>query len=871
MCPVTPEQPKSVAIGKPRGGHAMGNSRDPDPPGQSAHAEGHARTTQVAGDQNNYYQSRQGSLPHAQVALPAAPAHVVGRQETVNALLDLLESGSDTQSTVVISAVSGLAGIGKTTLALHVAHEAVRRGWFTGGALFVNLRGYDTDRQVTAEQSLEILLRALGLPEEHLPPTPEGKANLYRSELARLADEGKRVLLVVDNASMAAQVLPLVPARHEHRVLVTSRDVLASLQARLIELRELAPGPAARLIVNALARARPNDTRHQGGTKALAEVARYCGYLPLALEIVANILIADPGLSPAALAEGLADARSRLKTLHYEEGGQSLAVRTAFDLSYRRLPQDLKTLFCLLSLIPGADVSTEAVAALVAFPSPRKGLAALARTGLLNEQPVGGERWRMHDLIRLYADEQAEKYGPERCAEARRRLLAYYSTTLSAAVDRMNDVPAQDADRFTCRREAMTWVRGELQNLFAAVWDAAEHQPASAVSMARLLGPVLWRWRYYDGDIACTGLALGIAEELDLAEDTAKLCDRLGISLSRTERHTEALKASKKAVQLYRSLFDTDPEKFGPSLGRALANLSGRRGTSIEEWRTNAQEAVDVGRQWATATDPTKGELAGALHNLGYALSSLEKHTEALVPMREAVEIRRLQARARPGQFKPHLAHALGVWARLLTQADDAEAALSAWEEAVGLLQELASDDPFAHTHELAWRLLDQGQALSDLGRYSEAAVSMREAVQVWRRQVISELGGSESSVAGALRLLAETLIQAGQSEAAVVEAVASVSLWRELAAENPATHEESLFLAEMTLGAALGGTGQREKAQVACSRASSISARLETGYVDHARLTELRLSLGGPGPTTPRRRRPTRAPSWLRTQRRGK
>lgn len=155
-----------------------------------------------------------GPLPQATAALPAARAHLVGRTAEAAQLLELLDPEGQDPAAVVVSAVSGLTGIGKTALALHVAHEAaVVRNWYPGGVLFVNLCGYDPEGQVTGSQALAALLRHSAYGTRTCPPTADEQAAVYRSELARMADQGRRVLLVADNASTAAQVEPLIPAR----------------------------------------------------------------------------------------------------------------------------------------------------------------------------------------------------------------------------------------------------------------------------------------------------------------------------------------------------------------------------------------------------------------------------------------------------------------------------------------------------------------------------------------------------------------------------------------------------------------------------------------------------------------------------------
>ena len=257
-------------------------------------------------------------------------------------------------------------------------------GWFPGGQLFVDLRGYDPDGQLTAGQALGELLRQLGVADADLPPAGE-QAGRYQSELAHLADAGKAVLLVADNASSAAQVEALIPARSEHRLLVTSRDVLASIPARLIDLDVLPPPAAADLIAQVLTGARPGDRRVRDEAAALQQVAELCGRLPLALQITAEILKADQGMQAAAMVAELQDTSTRLAALSRDDsGGRTRAVRAAFEASYRRLGAEQARLFRLLALNPGLDTATEAAAALADVPAGqvRPLLAALAGASL---------------------------------------------------------------------------------------------------------------------------------------------------------------------------------------------------------------------------------------------------------------------------------------------------------------------------------------------------------------------------------------------------------------------------------------------------------------------------------------------------------
>ncbi|MFI1398030.1 ATP-binding protein [Streptomyces sp. NPDC020681] len=699
---------------------------------QHARALGTGRVEQVAGDQYNFLTAGTGPVPQATAALPAGPAHLVGRTGEAEQLLELLDpAGQGPSAAVVVFAVSGLAGIGKTALALHVAHEAVVRNWYPGGVLFVNLRGYDPEGQVTGGQALAALLRALGVREEDLPSTTDEQAAVYRSELARMADQGRRVLVVADNASTAAQVSALIPARREHRLLVTSRDILAALPARQLGLDELAPDPARELIGTSLTRARPDDTRPARECEALEEVVRHCGRLPLALEIAAARLTGDPGFSLAELASELADTRGRLEHLRYDDGGHSLAVRAAFEGSYRRLDPEQALLFRLLSLNPGPDVSTDSAGALIGRPA-RGLLAGLARTALLSEQPVGGGRWRMHDLIRLYAAELAEGDSAQARAKAVDRLLEHYSTTFEAASALLADLPQErNGRRFGSRSEALGWIRSERANLTAAALTFSGSHPDVVVRIAFELGFRLFQWRYFDDGTAVTEAALAVVDGHGTASDRGGLHTILGMAHFGAGRRAEAVVATQESIRIYRELARYQPD-FERLVGRSLANL-GIQESDPELRRVAAEEAVSIGRRWTRGDDPAhlEVELAGALHNLSVALADLGRHAEAVAPAQEAVEIRRRQAQAAPGAFQRWFADTLIHLSAKLLKAGRPEDAVLRAVEGVDVFRQLAAEDVRAHEHALCDALSRLGLALAAVGRLEEACELHADAAEV--------------------------------------------------------------------------------------------------------------------------------------------
>ncbi|NEY36575.1 regulator, partial [Streptomyces sp. PRKS01-65] len=313
-------------------------------------------------------------------------------------------------SAVLISAVTGMGGIGKTALAVEAAHRACGQGWFPGGTLFVDLRGYDDD-PVTADQAVLALLDALGVRDRDLPPTAERQYDAYR---ALLADRRDRTLLILDNASDPSQYLPLLPGTDHHRVLITSRDRPDALAVRLIDLETLAPDDSVALVTRALHDTDERDDRPAREPDALRELAGLCGHLPLALHIAAGMLRRRRHRDIASLVTDIREAGDAAAFLDggspgTDLYGRSLALRPVLETSYRRLPAEQARLLRLLCLAPGAETGTEAIAALADLDvkSVVALLEDLAASHLVTVVRGGNgaasaARWRVHDLVRVF-------------------------------------------------------------------------------------------------------------------------------------------------------------------------------------------------------------------------------------------------------------------------------------------------------------------------------------------------------------------------------------------------------------------------------------------------------------------------------------
>lgn len=249
-------------------------------------------------------------MPVATAALPAVPAGFTGRDDDLAELMPVLNPAADSDLPVLICAVSGLGGIGKTSLAVYAARQAVRNGWFPGGTLFVDFRGYDDD-PVTADQALVALLDGLGVCGTDLPQTSASQYALYQA----LLDERPSTLLLFDNASDPAQLTPLLPGTDHHRVLITSRGRLTALDARLLDLDVLTPEAAAGLLTKSLQLTDPRDDRVLREPEAVAELGTLCGHHPLALRLTVGMLRERRYRSIGSLMEELGGDGDRMRVL----------------------------------------------------------------------------------------------------------------------------------------------------------------------------------------------------------------------------------------------------------------------------------------------------------------------------------------------------------------------------------------------------------------------------------------------------------------------------------------------------------------------------------------------------------------------------
>ncbi|MFI1013497.1 BTAD domain-containing putative transcriptional regulator [Streptomyces sp. NPDC020965] len=594
--------------------------------------------------------------------LPATVPDFTGRASFVRELAGRLAAAEG--SVMAVSALAGIGGVGKTTLAVHVAHQVCPR--FPDGQLYVDLQGAGS-RSAEPAAVLGAFLRALGTPDSAIPDSLDERAALYRSTLA-----GRRVLVLLDNARDAAQIRPLLPGTAGCAALVTSRVRMVDLAgAHLVDLDVMSPDEALQLFTRIVGVERVTAER-----ESALDVVGACGFLPLAIRIAASRLAARRTWTVSVLAAKLADERRRLDELQAGD----LAVKATFELGYGQLEPAQARSFRLLGLADGPDISLHAAAAALALPlqTTEDLLEVLVDTSLLESAAPG--RYRYHDLVRLYARACAERdEHPDATESALSRLLDFYlaSATRVYAIERPGDRLPHHLARteyeglaFADRQEALDWLYTEAhcvlacarqstagQRLHRAVdllWAAKdlaesganakqyEYAALTARDAARAVGDTrtqgrahttltnvhLVAGRYDDADEHAQQAALLAAAADDRAPVFWANNDR-GIIALLQGRHAEAEGFLQQAIE------DSRADGNEPGEASALCNLSrlnlnmGRTEQSIDF----AQRGLDIFHRNGHTL-----RLANARYALGVALTEAGRHTEALDQLLDALD-----------------------------------------------------------------------------------------------------------------------------------------------------------------------------------------------------------------------------------------
>ncbi|WP_158710462.1 AfsR/SARP family transcriptional regulator [Streptomyces flavochromogenes] len=675
----------------------------------------------------------------APTALPRQAAAFTGRDREIDRLLDAVPYASaDDPGAVQVLTVDGMPGVGKTALAVHVAHRL--KSAFPDGQIFLTLHAHTSGAAPVAPvEALTSLLLAVGELPERVPTDQAALASLWRSRLA-----GRRFLVVLDDALNSEQVEPLLPGTPGSLVLVTSRQRLEALvDATPLTLGLLTPEASVTLLVAKAARV--DITADDPAVPALGSL---CGHLPLALQLVSARLRHRLAWGPADVVAELRAAHGGLDALSSE----NTSVEAAFALSYRDLSPRSRRLFQRIGLLPGDSVDVHAAAAAEDVPlgTARALLDDLESRHLLEERVRG--RYRMHDLVRAYARERAAEDTGDSAGAAVERVLDYY---LSAAVEADRHLarhaaapgaglPAHGTAVLPVLRaaeDARAWMQAEQENLVAAVRHAARHGfTAHAHRLPAAMAEFLRTTGHWSEALRLHGTALAAAlTRSDLGGQAQARLDTAMINCLRGD-YEQAEAGFRTALELVRELRDRQGEGIAlHGLGR-VQRLTGRFGDAMRSERGALACFVDTG--------DARGQVAARI-DIGHLHQSTGDYWEAAQYLERALEPygEREDERSR--------ANTLTMLADVLTSLGRYEESIARHREALVLYVRLANPLGEANAR------VDLGDVLRLTGAYDEAAESIEEALRLFR-EIGSRLGEAQS-----LTYLARVDLRRGRPEAA--------------------------------------------------------------------------------------------------------
>jgi DNA-binding SARP family transcriptional activator/tetratricopeptide (TPR) repeat protein len=728
-----PSREDAGCVASPPGRRNAGQGLRGEPPGDSARQDSGTRQDRGAvpgttaafqpgtGAASAGATAAGSAVPVVPRQLPGTPAGFLGRADELAVLTAALDQAGPQTGTVVISAIGGTAGVGKTALAVHWAHQVARR--FPGGQLYVNLRGFGpSGTPVTPGKAIRGFLEALGVPVDRIPPDLAAQAGLYRSVVA-----GRRLLIVLDNARDEQQVRPLLPAGPECMVVVTSRSQLAGLAvaegARLLSLDLLSDAEARQMLT-----ARLGAGRAAAEPDAVAEIAELCARLPLALAVAAARASTRPGLPLSGLAGELRDAQGRLDVL--DTGDPAASVRAVFSWSAQQLSPAAARMFGLLGLHPGPDISAPAAASLAGTSQPeaRRMLGELTRGCLIAEHVPG--RYTFHDLLRAYAAEQAHHTGSDADRHAATgRMLDHYLHTAACAADLFNPSkepvalapprPGAAAGQSADHSQALAWFEAEHQVLLAAVtvadesgfdshawqlpwaitsflqarghwqeWAATQRTALAAATRlgdaaaqalcGRLLASAYTHLGDHDQALRHYAISLTLYQRLGNRLGQAKIHMNLDAQAEREGRYADALGHAEQALRLYQAIGDKASE------AEALNNVGWDHGLlgDYQRARVFCRRALTLSAEadYRWTEGDAWDSLGYAEHHLGNLAEAAACYQRALSIAREHGE-RRLEAETLTHMGDTH--HDAGE----LGQAREA------WQQALAILEDLHHPD----------------------------------------------------------------------------------------------------------------------------------------------------------------------------------
>jgi len=714
--PAGPGQPGGPArtrpkISTPAGARTRGSDGSVLPSGTAGPASPALLLTGAAVGTAPSWAARSPGVP-VPAQLPLDAPGFSGRHDELRVLHAMLPSarGAGAGESVPVAVISGTAGVGKTALAVRFGRQVAKR--FPDGQLYVDLRGLDPGKSLDSGTALRYFLDAFGVPPHRIVGPVEERAALFRSLV-----DGKRVLIVLNNASNAAQVRPLLPGSPDCLVVVTSRHEMPGLVAAegavLISLDVLGDDEAHEMLARRL-----GAERVAGEPQAAAEIVAACARLPLALSIAVGRAAARPKRPLAELAAELRDVRGRLDAL--EAGDADTDVRAVLSWSYNQLSPAAARMFRLLGLHPGPDISLPAAASLAGIPRAEAGpvLRELTRTHMAAEHLPG--RFTFHNLLRAYAADQAERNdsAAERDA-ASRRMLDHYLHTAMAASQRFSPfrsplrlpapepgvLPGEMADK----DQAMAWFEAEVPVLLALIGFAEAHGfDACAWQLPWALGPFFHRRSWLQSYAAIQQTALAAATRLDDPLALAHAHHLLGHAQLQLNDYDEAEPNFRRALDLFRELGDRANEAV------VLNGLAGmlEKQERYDEALAVALDALRMlkaaGHWWTQAT----------LENgVGWLYAHLGQYSEALTHCQRALSLHR-ESGHRGGA-----ADTLDSLAFIYLHQGDLTQAQDHYEQAIEAYREIGA--PFGEGNSLAGMgdvLLRRGDIDAARSRYLQAA-----------------------------------------------------------------------------------------------------------------------------------------------------
>ncbi|MGQ0839868.1 ATP-binding protein [Actinokineospora sp.] len=747
-------------------------------------------------------------LPAAPVPreLPRPVSGFVGRSDQLAALDALLDAGDGPAPPVVISAVSGTAGVGKTALAVHWATRVAGR--FPDGCLYLNLHGYGPTEPLRPQDALTGFLRSLGIPSADLPLDVGGLSSRFRTAVA-----DRRMLILLDNAHSAEQVRPLLPGTLSCCVVVTSRDQMAGLVARdgarRLDVDRLPAADAVTLLGGLIGQ------RAAAEPESVVVLADRCARLPLALRIAAELAAARPSASLAELV-GELGAGPRILDLLDAGGDADTAVRPIFSWSYRHLSTRAARGFRLLGAFPRTDFTVSTLAALAGADDARRIVGELARAHLVER--VGADRYGLHDLLRAYAAEQLAEEEPGGARSAAERVRDHFLTTAAIAVESVYPA-APDATRRLPEGDAVAWLDAELAAMIA-LSDQAVTEGGSTFPMT--LSTTLWRYldrgsRYSDALVVHGNAVTAARAHGDRGQEAAALGE-LGQIHTRLGRYEVALDHLRRALDISRSTGDRGRE--ATALNR-LAIVCSRLGRS--------SEAVGHYRQ-ALVIDREIGDLASAgrvLSNLGAEYADQGRFAEAVDHFEQALHLAR-DLGDRYGEGNAH--NNIGLVRSLLGHYEDALR-----HYGLGLTAARRIGDRAGEGRVLA----NLGVVLTRLGDHRKAGEKITAALRIHRDM------GDRAAQAEALTYLAELAHETGEHGAALDRYAQALAIARDIGFRAGVCRAlNGTGRALLALGRAEDAAGRHRQAN---DLAADIGDRLQAARA-HEGLSDCARVLGDPG-----------------------